>query len=144
MLTYSNPRNKLIPCTKPKMSGCHATRYRIQSSSCPYSTCGFSHLRTNKKITTPVDGNVNGVVLRILKQSLQINLLFAVRTSLFLANDTPAAYAIFMKYMLTGQPIARFDGVVLIGLRVYLIPTYSTHILLQVTSGHTFRLIVLQ
>lgn len=145
MLTYSNPRNKLIPCTKPKMSGCQATRYRIQSSSCPYSTCGFSQLRIKKWKKVKLRSRSKEMnALRILKQSLQVNLLLAVRTSLFLANDTPTAYAILMKYMLTRQPIARFDRVSLIDLHLYLITTYSAHVLLQVTRGHSFRFIVLQ
>lgn len=35
-------------CTMHRMTGIQATMYRIQSSSWPYSMCGFSHLRENE------------------------------------------------------------------------------------------------
>lgn len=42
--SYSSPRIYIIIWTTTIIIGCHTTRYRIQSSSCPNRTWGRSHL----------------------------------------------------------------------------------------------------
>lgn len=141
-------------CTMQRITGIHATMYRIQSRSWPYNTCGFSHLQSKMGGSNqcPKPPTIHTQYLRILEQSLQINFLLAVRTRLLLADDAPAAYAVLMEHMIARQSIAslhhhqrfRFASLLNGPLHIDVIAAHGAHVLLQVSRRNTLRLVVLR
>lgn len=79
-----------------------------------------------------------------MEHFLEIDLLLAIRTSLFLANDAPAPNAEFVKHVFTAELVSVLDNAFFKFRDKELIAAHRADVRVQRPGWHASRCIVLQ